>query len=72
MEDNVPAEALEESEEDSSGEGGTVKGITNPYVGDSFVLQVPNAPLGTREGLINGPYEWELPRTGAELFAEAG
>lgn len=68
--DNVPGGTVGEKSESASGEGGTSKEITNPYVGDTFVLQVPNAPLGTREGLINGSYEWELPEVGSELFAQ--
>ena len=68
--DNVPGGTVGEKSESASGEGGTSKEITNPYVGETFVLQVPNAPLGTREGLINGSYEWELPEVGSELFAQ--
>lgn len=55
--DNIPvAEPSSEEETDQK------KGITNPYVGDVFVLHVPDAPKAKGEGLINGPYEWELPR----------
>lgn len=64
--DNVPdAQAVEQAQENQQ------KGITNPYVEDVFVLHVPDAPKATREGLINGSYEWEFPKySGGILQAE--
>ena len=44
------------------------EGITNPYVSDVFILHVPDAPQASGEGLINGSYEWELPRYTGEIL----
>lgn len=61
--DYVPDDQSMEQEEE-----GQQKGITNPYVEDVFVLHVPDAPKATGEGLINGSYEWELPRYRGEIL----
>lgn len=63
--DNVPSkDTAGETEETQEKQ----EGITNPYVSDVFILHVPDAPQASGEGLINGSYEWELPRYTGEIL----
>lgn len=68
--DNVPsadpADTAGQTETDNARK--QQEGITNPYVGEVFVFHVPDAPQARGEGLINGAYEWELPRYTGEIL----
>ena len=66
--DNVPSEDTADTAGETEETQEKQEGITNPYVSDVFILHVPDAPQASGEGLINGSYEWELPRYTGEII----
>ena len=66
--DNVPSEDTADTAGETEETQEKQEGITNPYVSDVFILHVPDAPQASGEGLINGSYEWELPRYTGEIL----